>query len=30
VRQSVSAMRELMEGVEGDSAYARLEQAVAE
>lgn len=28
VRQSVSALRDLMEGAEGDSAYARLERAV--
>ena len=28
VRRSVSALRDLMEGAEGDSAYARLEQAV--
>jgi predicted aminopeptidase len=28
VRRSVSALRTLMEGVEGDSAYARLERAV--
>ena len=28
VRQSVGAMKELMEGAEGDSAFARLERAV--
>jgi hypothetical protein len=28
VRQSVSALKELMAGAEGDSAYARLERAV--
>jgi predicted aminopeptidase len=28
VARSVSAMKELMDGAEGDSAYARLEQAV--
>jgi hypothetical protein len=28
VRRSVSALETLMEGVKGDSAYARLEQAV--
>jgi hypothetical protein len=28
VRRSVSALEALMKGVEGDSAYARLEQAV--
>jgi hypothetical protein len=27
VRQSVRALEALMEGVEGDSAYARLEEA---
>jgi predicted aminopeptidase len=30
IRQSVSALKTLMDGVEGDSAYARLEQAVAD
>jgi predicted aminopeptidase len=29
VRRSVSALKTLMDGVEGDSAYARLERAVA-
>jgi predicted aminopeptidase len=29
IRQSVSEMKGLLEGVEGDSAYARLERAVA-
>jgi hypothetical protein len=28
VRRSVGALERLMEGVEGDSAYARLEEAV--
>jgi hypothetical protein len=30
VRQSVSALDSLMAGVEGDSAYARLERAVGD
>jgi len=30
VRRSVSALEKLMDGVEGDSAYARLEQAVGD
>ncbi len=30
VRRSVNAMRELMDGAEGDSAYARLEKAAGE